>query len=126
VLRQGPLPAGLHGLLEYLVGAFFIASPFVFGFDADEATAVGIVGGVALILLAATANTGPALTPMVPVVLHVLFDLALAGFLIASPFILGFSDEAAPTAIFIAVGVLHLLSTIGTRFLPADVVQVET
>jgi hypothetical protein len=126
VLRQGPLPAGLHGLLEYLVGAFFIASPFVFGFDADEATAVGIVGGVALILLAATAQTGPALTPMVPVVLHVLFDLALAGFLIASPFILGFSDEAAPTAIFIAVGVLHLLSTIGTRFLPGDVVQVET
>jgi hypothetical protein len=125
VLRQGPFSPRLHGTLEYLVGAFFIASPFIFGFDADAATAIGIVGGVALILLAATAHTGPALTAMVPVVLHVLFDLALAGFLIASPFILGFSDEAAPTAIFIAVGVLHLLSAIGTRFLPADVVKVE-
>lgn len=126
MLRQGPFSARLHGTLEYLVGAFFIASPFIFGFDADAATAIGIVGGVALILLAATAHTGPALTPLVPVVLHVLFDLALAGFLIASPFILGFSDEAAPTAIFIAVGVLHLLSTIGTRFLPSDVVKAET
>lgn len=126
MLRQGPFSAGLHGTVEYLAGAFFIASPFIFGFDADAATAIGIVGGVALILFAATAHTGPALSPVVPVVLHVLFDLALAGFLIASPFILAFSDEAAPTALFIAVGVLHLLSTIGTRFLPRQVGDVES
>jgi len=118
VLRQGPLSARLHGLLEYLIGAFFIASPFVFGFDASAAVAIGVVGGIVLILMAATAQTGPALSGMVPVGLHVLFDAVLAAFLVASPFIFGFSDEAAPTGLFIGAGVVHLLVTIATRFLP--------
>lgn len=120
MLHQGPFSARLHGLLEYLVGAFFVASPFIFGFDATAATAIGIVGGVALIMLAATSSTGPALTRMVPASLHALFDLGIAGFLIASPFFLGFSGEAAPTALFIVAGVLHLLVTIGTRFVPEE------
>jgi hypothetical protein len=119
VLRQGPLSARLHGLLEYLIGGFFIASPFIFGFDASSAVAIGVAGGIVLILMAATAQTGPALSGMVPVGLHVLFDVVLAAFLIASPFIFGFSDEAAPTGLFIGAGVVHLLVTIATRFLPA-------
>jgi hypothetical protein len=36
--------------------------------------------------------------------------------MIASPFLFGFSGDSAPTAIFIAAGVLHVLLTIGTRF----------
>jgi hypothetical protein len=118
VLRQGPLSARLHGLLEYLVGGFFIASPFIFSFDSGVAVAIGVVGGIALILLAATAETGPSLSGMVPVGVHVLLDVAVAAFFIASPFLFGFPDEPAPTALFIGTGVLHLLSTIGTRFLP--------
>jgi hypothetical protein len=118
VLSQGPISARLHGLLEYLLGGFFIASPFIFGFDAGAAIAIGVAGGVALILMAATAQTGPSLSGMVPVGLHVLLDVVVAAFLIAAPFLFGFSDEAAPTGLFIGVGVLHLLATIGTRFLP--------
>jgi hypothetical protein len=118
VLRQGPISARLHGLLEYLIGGFFIASPFIFGFDNGIAVAIGIVGGIALIVLAATAETGPSLSGMVPVRVHVVFDVLVAAFFVASPFVFGFSDEPAPTALFIATGVLHLLSTIGTRFLP--------
>lgn len=123
MLREGPFSASFHGLVEYLLGAVFIASPFVLGFDATAATAIGIAGGVAFILLAATASTGPALAGMVPVGMHVLFDVVFAGFLIASPFLLGFSGEAAPTALFIAAGVLHLLVTIGTRFVPPEPTQ---
>jgi hypothetical protein len=117
-LSQGPISARLHGLLEYLLGGFFIASPFIFGFDASAAVAIGVAGGVALILMAATAQTGPSLSGMVPVGLHVVLDVVVAAFLIASPFLFGFSDEAAPTGLFIGAGVLHLLATIGTRFLP--------
>jgi hypothetical protein len=116
-VRQGPISATLHGLLEYVIGAFFIASPFIFGFDNGVAVAIGIVGGIALILLAATAETGPSLSGMVPVRLHVVFDVLVAAFFIASPFLFDFSDEPAPTALFIGTGVLHLLSTVGTRFL---------
>ena len=119
MLRQGPLSARFHGLLEYVIGGFFIASPFIFGFDAAAAVAIGVVGGIVLILMAATAQTGPSLSGMVPVSLHVVFDVVLAVFLVASPFVFGFSDEAAPTGLFIGAGVVHLLVTIATRFLPA-------
>jgi len=40
--------------------------------------------------------------------------------LVALPFVLDFRDETAPTALFITVGVLHLLVTIATRFRSAD------
>lgn len=118
MLSQGPISARVHGLAEYVLGGFFIASPFIFGFDASAAVAIGVAGGVALILMAATAQTGPRLSGMVPVGLHVLLDIVVAAFLIAAPFLFGFSDEAAPTGLFIGAGVLHLLATIGTRFLP--------
>ena len=119
MLSQGPFSARLHGLAEYLLGGFFIASPFIFGFDSSAAVAIGVAGGVLLIMLAATSQTGPSLAGMVPVGLHVLFDVLVAAFLIAAPFLFGFSDEAAPTGLFIGVGVVHLLATIGTRFVPA-------
>ena len=47
-----------------------------------------------------------------------MLDLVLAVFLIAAPFLFSFSDEGVATAFFIVLGVVHLLLTIGTRFLP--------
>ncbi|MBD0338715.1 MAG: SPW repeat protein [Thermoleophilia bacterium] len=116
MLSEGPFSARLHGLAEYVLGGFLIASPFIFGFEADAAVAIAVVGGVVLILMAATASTGPSLSGIVGVGVHALVDALLAAFLIATPFVFGFSDEAAPTGLFIGVGVVHLLSTIGTRF----------
>jgi predicted Kef-type K+ transport protein len=55
----------------------------------------------------------------IPLPAHVALDYVLALGLIAMPFIAGFSDETNPTVFFIAIGVLHLLITIGTRFRPA-------
>ena len=114
--RQGRIPFFFHGLVEYVEAALFIAAPFLFGFDDDAAQAVSIVVGV--IVLVVTASTdGPAgLAKMVPVGIHAAFDLALAIFLIASPFLFGFNAEDGATAFFIVVGVVHLLLTIGTRF----------
>jgi len=43
----------------------------------------------------------------------------VAAVLIAGPFLFGFSDEGAPTAVFIVGGVLAVLITIATRFLPS-------
>jgi hypothetical protein len=47
---------------------------------------------------------------------HVTVDVVLAVLLVALPFLLGFTEEGAPTALFITLGVLHLLVTIATRF----------
>jgi hypothetical protein len=118
VLRQGPIPPFVHGAAEYLAGGLLIAAPFIFGFDADAATAASIVVGVVVLVITASTESSTGLAKMIPVTIHAVLDLVLAVFLIAAPFLFGFSDEGAATAFFIVLGVVHLLLTIGTRFLP--------
>ena len=116
MLRQGPIPRFVHGIVEYLGGAVMIAAPFVLDFHSGAAKAVAIVVGVLVIMLAASTDGSTSLVNSVPLSAHVLLDYLAAGVLIAAPFIFAFSDEGAPTAFFIVIGVLHLLITIGTRF----------
>ena len=33
MFKNGPVPAFVHGLLEYVVGVLLIAAPFVLSFD---------------------------------------------------------------------------------------------
>jgi hypothetical protein len=120
MLRQGPIPRFLHGVIEYVAGALLIVAPFVLGFDADAAVAVSIVAGVLVLVIAASTDGPSSMVDSIPLAAHVLLDYALAAALVASPFLFGFSDDdGAATAFFIALGVAHLLVTIGTRFRPA-------
>ena len=120
MLRQGPVPVFLHGVLEYAVGVLLIAAPFLFAFDDDTATAVSIVAGVLLLALTASTAIPTGMTKSVPIPAHVIADYLLAGLLIASPFLFGFDGDGTATAFFIVLGVVHLLVTIGTRFLADD------
>ncbi len=116
MLRQGPISRFLHGAFEYAVGVLLIAAPFIFTFDSGAATAVSIIAGVLVIVIAASTEGPSSLINSIPIPAHLLLDFALAAALIASPFLFGFSDESAPTAFFIVLGVVHLLLTIATRF----------
>jgi hypothetical protein len=116
MFKEGPLPSGIHGIVEYIGGALFIALPLVLGYDSGAATAASIVIGVVMIAVAASTDWGMSLNNQIPKPVHFAIDWILAVILVASPFLFGFSDESTPTAIFIAAGVLHLLLTIGTRF----------
>lgn len=119
MLRQGPIPLFAHGAIEYLAGAVFIAAPFVLDFDSGAATALSIAIGVVVLAVAAATEGPTSLIEQIPQSAHVALDYVLAVILIAAPFLAGFSDETAPTALFIGLGVAHLLITIGTRFRPA-------
>jgi hypothetical protein len=116
MFRQGPVPAFVHGVLEYVAAALFIAAPFLFAFDSDTATAVSIVAGVLLLIVASSTDMSTGLIKSIPVQAHVILDYLLALALIASPFLFGFSDDGTATPFFIVLGVVHLLLTIGTRF----------
>jgi hypothetical protein len=118
MFKKGPIPPLLHGLVDYLLGAFLIASPFLFGFDSGAAKAVGIVGGVVVIVLTACTAWGTGLIKSVPAPAHAIFDVIVAVLLIAAPFLFAFSDESDPTAVFIVTGVLALLYAIATRYTP--------
>ena len=120
MLREGPIPRLVHGVVEYVAAALLIAAPFLLDFDSGAATAVSIVAGVVVLVIAASTDGPSSLVNSIPLSAHVLLDYALAAVLIAAPFLFGFSGETAPTALFIALGVAHLLITIGTRFRPAE------
>jgi hypothetical protein len=127
VLRQGPISQAIHGGIEYAAGVLFIAAPFIFDFsDVGSATAISIIVGVLVIFVAAT-TTGPtSIVNSLPVSVHVGIDYVLALVLIAVPFLFGFSDETNPTVFFIALGIVHLLITIGTRFRRGDEVEASS
>ena len=116
MFKQGPIPAFVHGIVEYAAGILLIAAPFLFGFDDDAATAASIVAGVLVLVIAASTAMSTGLIKSIPVQAHVMLDYVLAIFLIAAPFVLGFSDDGTAAAFFIVVGVVHLLLTIATRF----------
>jgi hypothetical protein len=120
MFKQGPVPAFVHGLVEYAAGILFIAAPFLLGFDSDTATAVSIVAGVLILIVAASTAMSTGLIKSIPVQAHVVLDYVLAILLIAAPFLFGFSDDGTATAFFIVLGVLHLLLTIATRFIRED------
>ena len=120
MLRQGPISHFLHGAIEYVAAILLITAPFLFSFESNAATALAVVAGVIVLILAASSDSPTSLINSVPIATHVVLDYVLAGVLIASPFLFGFSDETTPTAFFLLLGIVHLLVTIGTRFKPAS------
>jgi hypothetical protein len=123
VLREGPIPPFAHGLLEYAAGVLLLIAPFLFAFDSDAATAFSIVAGLAVLALAASTASSTGLAKAIPLGIHVLLDLAVVAFLVAAPFLFGFSGEGTPTAFFMVLGVWHLLLTIATRFRPPRIAE---
>ena len=117
MFKKGPVPAFVHGLIEYVAGALLIAAPFLFSFESDTATGVSIAVGVLVLIVAASTAMSTGLIKSIPVQAHVMLDYLLAILLIAAPFLFGFSDDGTATAFFIVLGVLHLLLTIATRFI---------
>ena len=120
MFKQGPIPAFVHGVIEYLAAALLIAAPFLFSFDDDTATAVSIVVGVLVLVVTASTALPTGLIKSIPVQAHAVIDFLLAAVLIASPFLFGFSDDGTATAFFIILGVVHLLLTIATRFVSEE------
>ena len=117
MLREGPIPKVVHGVIEYLLGILFLAAPILFDFYSATATGVSLtVGVLVLITTAVTADLPTSLVGQLALTAHVTVDFVLAIFLVAAPFLLGFSDESAPRNFFMILGVVLLLMTIGTRF----------
>jgi VIT1/CCC1 family predicted Fe2+/Mn2+ transporter len=116
VIRNGPVPLLLHGLIEYLVGALFVLAPFLFGFDDNAATALAIIVGVVILLFALATDYPAGVVRSMPLAAHIVLDYVLGIFLIAAPFLFGFDEETAPFAFFVVLGVAHLVITTVTRF----------
>jgi hypothetical protein len=117
MLREGPIPQAVQGLLEYLAGILFVAAPFFLHFtDEGVATAAAIVVGILFLVLAATSQGPTGLVKQLSPPVHALLDALLAILLVAAPFVLGFSGVPTPRNLFLVAGVVWLLVTIGSRY----------
>src|SRR3954452_7148172 len=116
MVKQGPVPAFVHSLIEYIAGVLLIAAPLLLDYDSGAAKAVSIILGVLVLFLVATTTSTMSLINQVPLSMHIVFDYVIAAVMIASPFLFSFSDESKPTAVFLASGVVWLLMSIGTQY----------
>jgi hypothetical protein len=121
MVKQGPIPAFVHSLVEYIAGVALIAAPLLLDYHSGAAKAVSIVLGVLVLFLVATTTSTMSLINQVPLSMHIVFDYAIAAIMIASPFLFGFSGESTPTAVFLTGGVVWLLLSIGTRYRTEEV-----
>jgi hypothetical protein len=49
-----------------------------------------------------------------------MLDYVLSIFLVVAPFLLGFNDDDTASACFVVLGILGLVLTIATRYLPSS------
>lgn len=116
MLKEGPIPRFLHGIIEYGFGVLFVAAPFLFGFDDNGAKFVCLLLGIGLLAFAACTEGPSGMVSQISLTIHVVADYAIVALMIGAPFLFGFSGEAASTAFFIIMGIAFLMISIGTRF----------
>ncbi|HEY8583991.1 MAG TPA: SPW repeat protein [Capillimicrobium sp.] len=116
MVHKGPIPYIAHQAADYLLAVVLIVAPFLLDFDSGAATAVSLIAGVIVLVMAASTDGPLSLVDAIPIPVHILGDLALGVLLIASPFLFGFSDEGAATAFFIVIGIVEVLMLIATNF----------
>lgn len=88
------LPTRIHGVLDYLLGALLIASPWLFGFaDHSAARWVPVVLGAGVLLYSAFTDYELGVVKRLQMPAHLFLD-ALGGLLLAvSPWMLGFDER---------------------------------
>lgn len=89
------IPTKIHGVLDYLSAALFIASPWLFDFaNGGAAQWVPVVVGVFLLLYSLGTDYELGLIKQLAMPTHLTLDWVVAGlFLAASPWLFGFADE---------------------------------
>lgn len=82
-----------HGIIDYLMGAFLIVSPWVFGFsDIDAATWTVIVIGAGAILYSLLTNYELGAFKTIPMTTHLWMDAVAGAVLALSPWLFGFAE----------------------------------
>ncbi len=121
MFEQGPISLSGHGVIEYAESVLFLAAPFLFAIESGTAATLSVMLGLAVFLLAATTRGPTSVVDELPRPAHVVLDYLLAVVLVAAPFVFAFSGETKATAFYMALGLVHVLVTVGTRFeLPSE------
>ncbi len=111
------LPTRIHGILDYLLGALLIASPWLLGFADNEAARwVPVVLGAGVLLYSIFTDYELGVVKKIQMPVHLMLD-ALGGVLLAvSPWMLGFDDRVWMPHVIL--GVVEILTAAITNTVP--------
>lgn len=88
-----PISTKTHGILDYLMGAFLIALPWLFGFaDGSAAEYVPVFLGIMMLALAFSTNYEPGVVKVISMRAHLKMDMVSGLVLAASPWMFRFND----------------------------------
>ena len=105
----------IHGLIDYLVVIFLLASPTVFGFTGLVATFTYVLGAVHLLLTALT-NYPLGIVKLLPVSLHATIEVLVGIILIVLAYTL-FKDNAQGSKLYYVIfGTVILLTWLVTDY----------
>ncbi len=88
------IPTKVHGVLDYVSGGLFLASPWLFGFaDKPAAKWVPVAAGTAALSSSLFTDYEAGVVRKLPMKTHLSLDLAEGALLAASPWLFGFSKK---------------------------------
>ena len=103
------IPRPTHAILDYVYGATALALPKAAQFDGDEAArGVATAMGVGAIASSMTTEYEGGVVPMVPFNTHLKLDIGSALLALASPWLLGFSNNTRARNAIIGMALLEL------------------
>lgn len=108
------IPTKIHGILDYLVGLLLIAAPWLFQFTHSyAATIVALATGITTLCYSMITDYELSLLPLFSFRTHLVIDFLSGIFLIASPWLFGFSHEIRWP--HLSVGILEILVVLLSR-----------
>jgi SPW repeat len=111
------IPTRYHAPLDYIVGAFLIAAPWIFDFsDRTTPTVIGIVLGAGLIAYSLITDYELGVWKLAPMAVHNLIDIVAGALLAASPWIFDFAHDGAKLWVpYLVVGLAAIFLGLTTK-----------
>jgi hypothetical protein len=110
------LPAWLHAVADYAVGALLIIVPIIAG-GSGKAVATGVVVGSVVLIVSMLTRYPLGVMKVLPFTVHSAGDYLAAALLIISPFALSYNDtDAGLAAFYVVAGIAVLAVSLITNY----------
>ena len=100
-----PLNPKVHGVLDYLAAGFLLLAPSLFEFTGTTAAGLCYILGSLHLILSLTTAYPMGVFRYIPFPVHGKIELATAIFIVAAPFLFGFSGDDTVRNLFIGSGI---------------------
>ena len=120
------LPAWLHAVADYAVGAVLVLAALITG-GTSGAVGTGVVVGLTVLVVSMFTRYPLGVVKVLPFTIHSAGDYLAAALLLAAPFTLNFNDsDSGLTALYIVAGLAVLAVSLITNYQYSDRVQGAT